>query len=172
MATKTKKTTSLSIERIIRLALTNMYHGINDDALIEVIAATPNAELATEILLGVWEAPLIRPFSANTHSNGIGPLRFKEYDKWTGKVKYEYDAKDITVRWYKTQEEADKSDLKTYGENYSYYQKEGFQYKRVWDNGIKNEKAECDLNKWLENQFEEYHVLEDVPEKTGVEAVI
>jgi hypothetical protein len=79
------------MNKVIKVALESKFpsqKGYGIDHLLEVIGATPNPTIATEILLGIYEEPLI-PHKKVIHKND-GELTFISYDKWLDKVDYSY----------------------------------------------------------------------------------
>ena len=56
------------------------------DALMEVIIATPNIRVATEILCGIYNEP---DFEDKISSNDV-LYKFESYDKWLEEVSYKY----------------------------------------------------------------------------------
>jgi hypothetical protein len=88
------------MEKIIKAALTVKYPTASIDALLEVVMATPNPQIATEILLDVYNYPIVtieahqkcRPDEANKI--------FISYDKWTDNVHYSYNPRRTKYGWY------------------------------------------------------------------------
>ena len=95
----------MNSDKIIRIALINKYPAIDIDSLMEVINQTPNATVATETILGVYEAPEIPLTSKVYSSEGLGC--FKSFEKYTEKVTYEYDTTTTKTLYFETQESAD-----------------------------------------------------------------
>jgi hypothetical protein len=75
------------MEKIIKLALGLSYPKDKLNALQEIIHATPNPQMATEILLGVYEKPRI-PSKVKTKEGQVRVL--KEVNFWTETVVYSY----------------------------------------------------------------------------------
>ncbi len=75
------------MNKIIKLALGLSYPQDKLSALQEVISATPNPPMATEILLGVYEKPKL-PFKVKNSKGDIWIK--KESNDWTEKVQYTY----------------------------------------------------------------------------------
>jgi hypothetical protein len=77
------------VEKIVKAALTAKFTNVNIEHLIEIINATPNAVVATEIMLGVYSEPEIAHKRVDSKgSEGI--LTFKSYNKWENRVHYSY----------------------------------------------------------------------------------
>lgn len=74
-----------SIEKI---ALSSMYSN-NIDRLMEVITATPNAKIAVETLLGIYEMPVI----AKRKEIGKIKATLVSFDKWNDTIHYSYERK-------------------------------------------------------------------------------
>lgn len=84
------------MNKIIKLALTQATPTL--EALLEVIAATPNAEVATEILLGIYEDPLIGepgPEMCNHYHN----IEFLSYDKFKQQINFKYIRVEKVTGW-------------------------------------------------------------------------
>ena len=80
------------MNKVIKVALESKFpseKGYGIDRILEVIGATPNPTIATEILLGIYEEPLI-PHKKVIHKND-GELTFISYDKWLDRVDYSYE---------------------------------------------------------------------------------
>lgn len=77
------------MEKIVKAALTAKFTNVNIEHLIEIINATPNAVIATEIMLGVYSEPEIAHKRVDSKSSE-GILTFKSYNKWDDRVYYSY----------------------------------------------------------------------------------
>lgn len=75
---------------ILRVALGTVFPKENIDSILEVINATPNADVATEILLGIYEEPYVQETAVIADRN----CTLIAYNKWTGKVQYSYEIPD------------------------------------------------------------------------------
>ena len=78
------------MEKIIKQALASKFDAQTIETLMEVIYATPNGNVAVELLLGFYEEPVINPEPC---SKVFPPDRYSEmqivrYDKWEDKVHY------------------------------------------------------------------------------------
>ena len=80
---------------ISRVALGTIFPKENIDSILEVINATPNADVATEILLGIYVEPGVQETAVISGKN----CSLINYNKWTGKVNYSYETPD-TVHIY------------------------------------------------------------------------
>lgn len=96
------------MEKIIQIALGSSYPTEKLNALKEVIDATPNSQMATEILLGVYEKPEI----PSKVKDKDGKIRVaKSIDYWRETVTYMYlDNKRIGAYYPKDTDEKDIND--------------------------------------------------------------
>jgi hypothetical protein len=60
---------------------------VNVDNIMEIIVATPNATVATEILCGVYQEPV---FVKDKITSSGKAYTFVSYDKWLDQIKYSY----------------------------------------------------------------------------------
>ena len=144
-----------TMEKIIKLALSGKYAGIDTEALMEVINATPNAVVATEMLLGLYEKPVIENASNSAKSNHphhIMPYKLLTVDYFRETVSFSYNYNDVVTRYYKTQEEADAATVDTRGDSSSYEYGE-YKFVRTFDRGIKMSTSECSIKDWQKDQF-------------------
>ena len=84
------------MNKIITVALASAKPSV--EALLELINATSNPTVATEILLGIYEDPTINPipaFEINSQTNIV----FGSYDKFTEEIAYTYNRVDIVNGW-------------------------------------------------------------------------
>jgi hypothetical protein len=84
------------MNKIITVALASAKPSV--ESLLELINATSNPTVATEILLGIYEDPTINPIPAfeNTSETNI---QFGSYDKFTEEVSYTYNKVDTFNGW-------------------------------------------------------------------------
>jgi len=75
---------------ILRVALGTIFPKENIDSILEVISATPNPDVATEILLGVYTPPFVKSAVMLHDKESF----FKSFDKWENRVNYEYKIND------------------------------------------------------------------------------
>lgn len=75
------------------------------EQLIEVIKATANIEVATEILLGIYEDPIIESICKKESETEVN-IQFISYDKFTKNVAYNYNRVECTKRWVANDKEA------------------------------------------------------------------
>lgn len=62
----------------------------NTDSLLEVVMATPNPEIAVELLCGLYDAPSVGDHIKVLHESR-GVCTFKSYNKWDGNITYEHN---------------------------------------------------------------------------------
>lgn len=90
------------MNKIIEVALKAKFTGIDVNPILEIINATPNPLIATEILLGVYEQPVIPKTlpDTNTEVNRevIG------YDRFNNEVRYTYNRREATEVWVKKED--------------------------------------------------------------------
>jgi len=81
------------MNKLSRLLLEKSIVGVDINALIEILDATPNPEMAVEIVLGVYEAPEISETPMYDMGKQKDFVRMVSYDKWSDEVNYEYRSK-------------------------------------------------------------------------------
>ncbi len=86
------------MNKIIEKLLTVTFPTVDVNSLLEVVTATPNPELATEILCGLYEEQVL-PRVVQETSGDKKELTFKSYNKWDDKVHYSY-IKEKTIHGY------------------------------------------------------------------------
>ena len=74
------------------------YPAINTESLLEIVGATPNPEIATEILCGLYVEPAIEHKMVVSEREGI--LTFTSFDKWNNRVNYSYLQKDTKSTYF------------------------------------------------------------------------
>lgn len=82
------------MNNIIKELLRMRYPELNVEAVMEVIGATPNATVATEILCGIYQEPVV-PEHPGMHFTKRNPeyknVTAKSYNKFEGRVVYSYE---------------------------------------------------------------------------------
>jgi len=76
------------MDKIIKALLEVKYPNLDSSVLLEIISVTPNQEIATEMLCGLYQEPEITKSSVKSDSQGV--LTFSSYDKWNDRVHYKY----------------------------------------------------------------------------------
>jgi len=82
--------------KIIEVALIGKFGTDAVPSLMEVIGVTPNAEMATEILLGIYEKPT---FCNNVLDSGKRERTLLSVDEWNRNISYSYE-EEITKSFY------------------------------------------------------------------------
>jgi hypothetical protein len=77
------------MNKIIKALLEAKFPTLNVEDLLEVINATANPTIATEVLCGLYDAPSVNDFAENTNSE-INRV-FVSYNKYNNKVTYAYN---------------------------------------------------------------------------------
>jgi hypothetical protein len=86
------------MNKIIEKLLTVTFPTVEINSLLEIVSATPNPELATEILCGLYEEKVF-PSKVRETSGDKKELTFSSYDKWNDKVHYSY-IREKTISGY------------------------------------------------------------------------
>ena len=84
--------------KITRLALSLKFNHDDIDSIMEVIKASGNETVATEILLGVYEAPEVNEIAPDTKYEANKTL--VSYDKFKDEVKYTYQSVKELSAWF------------------------------------------------------------------------
>jgi hypothetical protein len=135
------------MNKIISALLQAKYPTMDTNALLEVINATPNAPLATELLCGLYEEPKVPAIVFNKDKNA--DCTMTSYDKWTDRVHYSY-YKEKTISIY-VPKRMDTSVITL--ENYKEYQVEyksgEIDYFNVKTGEVVEATDYCYLENWL-----------------------
>jgi hypothetical protein len=84
------------MQTILTVALGTIFPKENIESIMEVIGATPNPDIATAILLGIYEEPIVQTSAVKNDRE----CYFISYDKWSNLVYYWYmeqDTKNIYI---------------------------------------------------------------------------
>ena len=113
------------MSKIISKLLSVQFPTVDSASLMEIINATPNPELATEILCGLYEQPIIPAMTRKDSRHNGEVLTLTKYDKWNDRVHYSYmREKTKSVR---ISDDADKSLITL--ENYKEFEvSSGYRY--------------------------------------------
>jgi len=87
------------VNKIIEALLKAKYPTIDTTALLTVINATPNAEIATEILCGLYVRPEINAHPKTGFSTEKVNIAFKSFDDLTQEVEYTYNRVETKTVW-------------------------------------------------------------------------
>lgn len=132
------------MDKIIAVALSAKFSGIDINALMDVINATPNPVVATETLLGIYEEPEIA-YQSMVERNTV--CTFLSFDKYKQRVSYKYPCTRTRTNYFLTQEEMDA--CTEYNENLPTYNPNGDKYpfKKEFE-VIKEETSYSDIEHW------------------------
>ena len=83
------------MNKIIKALLQAKFPTLNVEDLLEVINATANPTIATEVLCGLYESPKVEGFGKDTNSE-VNRV-FLSYDKYNNKVMYSYNKRKHKV---------------------------------------------------------------------------
>jgi len=86
------------MNKIMQKLLEVTYPAINTESLLEIVGATPNPEIATEILCGLYVEPTIVHKMVMSEREGV--LTFMSFDKWNNHVNYSYLQKDTKSTYF------------------------------------------------------------------------
>ena len=132
------------MDKIIAVALKAQFPGINIDAIMDVINATPNPVIATETLLGIYETPEIA-YQSMVEKDSV--CTFTSFDKYKQRVSYKYSRSRICTNYFLTQEEMDACTeyneyLPTYNPN-----RDKYPFKKEFE-VVKEETSYTSLDHW------------------------
>ena len=133
------------MEKIIKIALEAKFPGIDLTNLLDVLNATGNAVVATEVLLGIYEEPNI-PEHALLYKT---PATFVSFDKYKEEVRYSEDTFTTKSLYFDSEELA--NECVEYDPSMgrdSYHRKPG-DFRKEFQISIK-EFNTIDLKVWME----------------------
>ena len=86
---------------IIKIALSSKFSTEQIDNVMEIAAATPNPEVAVEILLGIYQPPVIpvSPVNLKNFDSSKRNIVFSHYDKYGEQVFYKYFPMKTVSGW-------------------------------------------------------------------------
>lgn len=105
------------MNKIIAAALSAIYPNVKIDNLVEVINATPNPIMATDMLLGVYESPKV----SHVVTDGQHEYRLLSVDEWRSQISYSYFVEEKKGFYFP--QGTQKEDLTL--ENYKEFQRDG-----------------------------------------------
>lgn len=114
------------MEKIIKLALETRFPGANLVDLMDVLNATGNAIVATEILLGIYDEPSI-PEHAIVYNT---PATLTSFDKYKEEVRYSTDTFTTKSLYFDSEEEANKYVEYNSSVGRSYYNKKDGDFRK------------------------------------------
>jgi hypothetical protein len=89
------------MEKILKALLAAKVPGVDIDILNEIIQATPNPTIATEMLCGLYEEPVISQTPLTKQSDSETDHQFVKYDKFKEAVCYKYREIKTERYWVK-----------------------------------------------------------------------
>lgn len=86
---------------IVTIALSSKFTAEQMEGVLEIIHATPNPEVAVEILLGIYEAPKLplEPVNLKSFDSTKRNIVLKSYDKFHETVSYTYHTMKTQSGW-------------------------------------------------------------------------
>ena len=132
------------MEKIIKLALETRFPGANLVNLMDVLNATGNAVVATEILLGIYEEPNI-PESALLYKT---PAIFVSFDKYKGSVRYSTDTFTSKNLYFDSEEAANECVEYDTSIGRDYYHRKDGDFKKEFQVPIKTSNT-TSLREWM-----------------------
>jgi hypothetical protein len=82
------------MNKIIKALLESKFSNTNVEALLELINVSPNPQVATEILCGLYEEKIVPSDKQAVLSRDYGVYVLQSYSKWTDEVEYTYEYPD------------------------------------------------------------------------------
>lgn len=144
------------MEKIMKALLAAKNPTLNVDALLEVVNATTNPQVATEILCGLYTEPLIFSLSDLSRiSENKDECRFISYDKWTDTVVYSYLKHEVISMYLPKETDIVLITLDNYKEHKVNWRSDGSTKSFDLHTGKKVEaKSEATLEEWQRKGYE------------------
>lgn len=91
----------MKTNKILKALLQAKFPELDIDALVEIINATPNPEVATEVLCGLYEEPefSLQPANLKQFNTSSKNITFLSYDKYNERVYYTYNYQPSREQW-------------------------------------------------------------------------
>ena len=91
----------MKTNKILKALLQAKFPELDIDALVEIINATPNPEVATEVLCGLYEEPELpmQPANLKQFNTSSKNITFLSYDKYNERVYYTYNYQPAREQW-------------------------------------------------------------------------
>lgn len=125
------------MENILTIALGTIFPKENIQSIMEVITATPNPDIATEILLGIYQEPVV---CASAMIDGKRCFSIS-YNKWDNQVLYYYLTKDSKHIYVKKDTDTSLINENNYEEfSVQYHSEKAIGHRVILSNDIKIEK--------------------------------
>jgi hypothetical protein len=141
------------MNKIIEVALTGKFGTEAVTSLMEVIGATPNPEMATEILLGVYVQPEIP--NAVVNAKGLEKT-LVSVDYWTNTVYYSYEEEVRKHIYVHVDTDTSLITLENYKEymiNYSDANSTAFSFST---GEFRQTNSQCSIQDWLSQDVKDY----------------
>ncbi len=126
---------------------------INVDVLMEIIVATPNPRVATEILCGVYTEPEFVKHKLSP--NGVART-FVLYDKWLDQVNYSYLQEEVKYEYFPKSVDKDTITAENYKSLACGYNDDA--YRHGVKTGVMEQRGDwCSMKDWnrlKDNNFE------------------
>ncbi|NBP00872.1 MAG: hypothetical protein EBU90_12200 [Proteobacteria bacterium] len=85
--------------KIIAELLKMKFPTVDINSLMEIISATPNPEIATEIMCGIYSEPTVGSHTRVMHKDR-GLCIFISYDKWSNEITYSYEQQETKGAYF------------------------------------------------------------------------
>lgn len=147
------------LQKIFNFALSKKFaEGEDLAAIMEVVNATSDPEVAILILLGLYKEPVLDhkertslPSRSDVYTSGkviSAAASFERYDKFNKKVNFSCIIKTERTRWFKTQESANEySNSGKTSYDYSDTMKDLFQYEAKFTQ-TESRTGSCSVESW------------------------
>ena len=137
----------------MEVALTGKFGAEAVTNLMDVILATPNPEMATEILLGVYEKPEI-PHTVTSNSGVEKTVVSVDY--WNDNVRYAYEEKVTKHIYVDTNLDTSILTLENYLEYEKQYEDADRKSFRLLTGETKTMQANTSITDWLSQEVNDY----------------
>jgi hypothetical protein len=133
------------MKTIVEVALATKFDEKQVPSILEIIGATPNPEMATEILLGIYVQPVLKDTAVR--NNVV--LTLVSADYWHGHVTYEYQ--DEIKKSFYIHKDTDKSliTLDNYKEYAIDWNAENAVHMELLTGEIVTRKNTCNISDWI-----------------------
>ena len=133
------------MEKIVKIALEAKFPGIDLTNLLDVLNATGNAVVATEVLLGIYEEPNI-PEHALLYKT---PATFVSFDKYKNSVRYSEDIFTTKSLYFDSEEVANECVEYNTSIGRDYYHRKTGDFRKEFQISVK-EFNTINLKEWIE----------------------
>jgi hypothetical protein len=98
---------------IVTIALSSKFTAEQMEGVLEIVHATPNPEVAVEILLGIYEAPKLplEPVNLKNFDSTKRNIVLKYYDKFHENVSFTYHTMKTVSGWIENGVEVDPANI-------------------------------------------------------------